>query len=150
MSQDNQISVEIPVQTTDTLLQSLQEAKNALAPFLQALTNEERANMLKMGDKSAPTVQKVKSYLETNPEFAPSYMDKIEFLKDEAVVSQLTPISNILNQLASDVEDTLMLAGSEALKSSLLYYGQVKEANNKGVTSAKPIYEDLKKRFSKR
>ncbi|TPN82803.1 hypothetical protein [Aquimarina algicola] len=150
MSQDNQISVEIPVQTTDTLLQSLQEAKNALAPFLQALTNEERANMLKMGDKSAPTVQKVKSYLETNPEFAPSYMDKVEFLKDEAVVSQLTPISNILNQLASDVEDTLMLAGSEALKSSLLYYGQVKEANNKGVTSAKPIYEDLKKRFSKR
>ncbi len=150
MAQDNQISVEIPTETTDTILQNLQEAKSALAPFLQALTKSERSNLFKMGDKSVPTVQKVETYLETNSEFAPSYMDKAEFLKDVAVVTQLTPIVNILNQLASDVEDTLMLAGSEALKSSLLYYGQVKEANDKGVASAKPIYEDLRKRFSKR
>jgi hypothetical protein len=32
----------------------------------------------------------------------------------------------------------------------MLYYGQVKEATSKGVPTAKPIYEDLKQRFSKK
>lgn len=39
-----------------------------------------------MGDKTVATVQKVKSYLE----FTPAYMDKGEFLKDEALVTGLT------------------------------------------------------------
>ncbi|WP_378177371.1 hypothetical protein [Aquimarina sp. SS2-1] len=103
-----------------------------------------------MGNKSLSTVQKVKEYKEINPEFMPGYMDKDEFLKDETVVYQLTPIANVLEQLFSDVDDTRLLAGSEALQAALLYYGQVNEANKKGVPSAKPIYEDLKKRFSKK
>lgn len=40
-----------------------------------------------------------------------------------------------------------MLAGSEALTSEMLYYGSVKKAANKGVATAKPIYEDLSQRF---
>jgi hypothetical protein len=43
-----------------------------------------------------------------------------------------------------------MLAGSEALQASMLYYGQVKEAHSKGIVTAKPIYEDLSQRFVKR
>ncbi|WP_299256389.1 hypothetical protein [uncultured Aquimarina sp.] len=150
MGLENQISVVIPQETIDEVTTKLQECKTILAPFLQALTAAERSGLFKMGNKSLPTVQKVKSYSDTNPEFMPSYMDKDEFLKDETVVSQLTPIANILEQLFSDVDDTRLLAGSEALQAALLYYGQVKEANKKGVTSAKPIYEDLKQRFSKK
>ncbi len=150
MAQENQISIEIPQEIIDTVLARLQECKNDLSPYLQALTSSDASGLLKMGDKSLPTVQKIKSYLETNPEFIPSYLDTKEFLKDEAVVSQLTPIANITEQLFSDVSDTLTLAGSEALKASLLYYGLVREADNKGVISAKPIYEDLKQRFAKK
>ncbi len=150
MAQENQISVEIPKEVIKKVTSKLQECKDELSPYLQALTKDERVGILKMGDKSLPTVQKVKSYMETNPEFIPGYLDKKEFLKDQIVVSQLTPIVNIAEQLYSDVDDTLMLAGSEALKGALLYYGQVREADGKGVKSAKPIYDDLKKRFSKR
>jgi hypothetical protein len=32
----------------------------------------------------------------------------------------------------------------------MLYYGTTKEAANKGVTTAKPIYDDLSQRFSKK
>jgi hypothetical protein len=77
-------------------------------------------------------------------------MNKIEFLTDETVVTLLNPIANLAKQLASDVEDTVMLSGSEALQEAMLYYGQVKEASAKGIPTAKPIYEDLKERFSKR
>jgi len=103
-----------------------------------------------MGDKTVATVQKTKLYIDTNPEFVPAYRNKAEFLKDEAVVTKLSPIANLANQLSADIDDTLTLAGSEALQSALLYYGQVKEANSKGIPTAKSIYEDLSQRFSKR
>lgn len=150
MSTNNQMSVEIPQAVLDEVNQKLQECKTLLAPYLQALTAEERKSLFKMGDKTVATVQKVKSYLGTNPEFAPSYMETEEFLKDEAVVTGLSPISNLVDQLASDLNDTITLAGSEALNASMLYYGTAKEAASKGVTTAKPIYEDLSQRFSKR
>ncbi|MDR2205680.1 MAG: hypothetical protein LBE36_05940 [Flavobacteriaceae bacterium] len=147
---NNQISIEIPQSVIDEVSQKLQECKTVLAPYLQALTAEQRMEIFKMGDKTVATVQKVKSYLDTNPEFAPAYMDTAEFAKDEAVVTALNPLENLARQLASDLSDTMMLAGSEAILSALLYYGSVKEAAAKGIPTATPVYEDLKARFTKR
>ncbi len=150
MSTKNQISIEIPQAVIDTVTQKLQECKTILAPFLQGLTAEERVSLFKMGDKTVATVQKTKSYVDTNPEFVPAYMDKTEFLKDEAVVTTLSPLNNLAAQLSSDLNDTIMLAGSEALQSAMLYYGQVKEAQSKGIVTAKPIYDDLSQRFTRK
>ena len=149
MSTQNQISIEIPETVIIDVTKKLQECKAALAPYLQGLTAEERQSLFKMGDKTVATVQKTKSYVVTNPEFVPAYMNKDEFLKDEAVVSQLSPIANLALQLVTDVEDTVMLSGSEALQMAMLYYGQVKEAQSRGIPTAKPIYEDLKERFTR-
>lgn len=149
MGTKNQISTEIPQEVIDTVKEKLQECKTALAPYLQGLTADERSTLFKMGNKTVATVQKTKSYVDTNPEFVPAYMDKTEFLKDEALVSVLSPIANLTSQLSADVNDTIMLAGSEALQASLLYYGQVKEAQTKGIVTAKPIYDDLSQRFAR-
>jgi hypothetical protein len=150
MSVQNQISIDIPQDIIDQVTQKMQECKTQLAPYLQALTVVQRSSLFKMGDKTVATVQKTKSYIQTNPEFVPSYMDKAEFLRDEAVVSKLNPLANLANQLTDDINDTITLAGSEALQAAMLYYGQIKEAQSKGIVTAKPIYEDLSKRFSKR
>jgi hypothetical protein len=149
MSTQNQISIEIPQDIIDKVVENLKKSKELLAPYLQGLTADEREKLFKMGDKSVATVQKVKSYVDSNPEFVPSYMDKVEFFKDEKVVTQLKPIVNLATQLATDSDDTVMLAGSEAMQSALLYYGQVNEAHKKGVPTAKPIYEDLSERFKR-
>ena len=58
-------------------------------------------------------------------------------------------VVNLSTQLATDADDTMMLAGSEALQNALLYYGQIKEAHLKGIPTAKPIYEDLNERFKR-
>ena len=121
-----------------------------LAPYLQALTLDEKQSIFKMGDKTVATVQKVKTYMDTNPEFIPAYMDTAEFLKDEAVVSALDPLGNLATQLASDIKDTMILAGSEAIVGALLYYGTTKEAAAKGIVTAQPIYDDLSQRFSRK
>jgi len=149
MSTQNQISIVIPQAVIDTVTTKLKECKIALAPYLQGLTMQEREDLFKMGDKTVATVQKTKAYVVSNPEFVPNYMDKVEFLKDEAVVSQLNPIVNLSKQLFTDADDTVMLAGSEALQNAMLYYGQVREAHSKGVPTAKPIYEDLSERFKR-
>lgn len=150
MSTKNQISIDIPQSVIDKVTGNLQESRTLLAPYLQALTSGERETIFKMGDKTVATVQKVEDYTETNPEFAPSYMDQPEFVKDVSVVTDLSPLRNLATQLASDLSDTIMLAGNEALLAALLYYGAVKEAADKGVATAKPIYEDLSKRFTRK
>lgn len=150
MSTNNQISIEIPQAILDEVYADLQSCKTKLAPYLQGLSLDQKQSLFKMGDKTVATVQKVKSYTDTNPEFVPAYMDTAEFAKDETVVTQLDPLVNLANQLASDITDTMMLAGSEALVAALLYYGTVKEAAGKGVPTAQPIYEDLSKRFARK
>ena len=150
MGTKNQISIEIPQNVLSEVNQKLQECKTLLAPYLQALTLDEKQSIFKMGDKTVATVQKVKTYMDTNPEFIPAYMDTAEFLKDEAVVSALDPLGNLATQLASDIKDTMILAGSEAIVGALLYYGTTKEAAAKGIVTAQPIYEDLSQRFSRK
>ncbi|KQR94981.1 hypothetical protein ASG01_03740 [Chryseobacterium sp. Leaf180] len=150
MSSNNQFSAEIPQSVILEVTQKLQEIRTLLAPYLQGLTAEERETLFKMGDKTVATVQKVKSYIDTNSEFVPNYMDEPEFLKDEAVVSGLSPVYNLTTQLSSDINDTMTLAGSEAITAALLYYGSVKEAASKGIATAKPIYEDLSERFTRK
>ena len=116
MSVSNQISVEIPEAVITSVLAKLNQCKAELAPFMQGLTADERRDLFKMGDKTVATVQKTKSYTETNPEFIPAYMDVNEFNRDVTVVNQLKPIEELARQLVADVSDTSMLAGSEALQ----------------------------------
>jgi hypothetical protein len=67
----NQIHVEIPATVINEVSQKLHDIKTALAPYLQALTAAQKQNLFKMGDKTLATVQKIKSYIDTNPEFVP-------------------------------------------------------------------------------
>jgi hypothetical protein len=150
MSAPNQLNVEIPQTVIDSVLAKLGDCKAELAPYMQGLTAQERQDLFKMGDKTVSTVQKTQSYTVTNPEFAPAYMDIREFNRDIAVVNQLKPLEDLAKQIVVDISDTSMLAGSEALQQALFYYGQVREANSKGVATSRAIYDDLQPRFSRK
>jgi hypothetical protein len=149
MDSSNRVSEEIPQAIIDDVTRKLNECRDALKPYMFGLTGEERQDLLKMGNKTVATVQKVQSYVVTNPEFIPSYMQPGEFTKDVVVVTQLTPLQNVAFQLASDLDDTRMLAGHEAISEALIYYGSVREAARRGIPQAKPIYAELKERFVK-
>ena len=148
MSVSNRVNEEIPQTIIDEVNQKLIECRDALAPYMIGLTEKERKNLFKQGDKTVATVQKVKMYLNTNPELAPNYMNQDAFISDEKVVTALIPLHNIALQLATDIDDTRLLAGSEALAEAMFYYGSSREAANRGVVQAKPIYDDLKARFT--
>lgn len=149
MSTKNAISIAIPEAEQQTIKDAAGTLKKTLNPYLVALSNEQRQTIPKMGDGTQPFVRKTLAYAESNPEFAPPYMDLPELKKDMDVVRQLTPVLRTLEQLVSNLNDTLMLAGSESFVTSLSYYHTVKIAAKMNIPGAKSIYEDLRERFEK-
>lgn len=147
MSAPNRVSTDIPTAVLTDVTTKLNEVRTLLQPYLQALTPEERRTLPKMSDKSIAFVNKVETYTNSNPEFAPAFMQVAEFEKDFLLVEELKPLLDICEQLCSNIDDTSMLGGSEAYVAALMYYNSVKMAAKTGQASARPIYDDLSMRF---
>lgn len=146
-SNENLVSIVIPQPELQAVLNHLQQVSTILKPYLIALTQEERQTIPKMKDKTISFVEKALDYAVSNPEFTPPYMNVPELQIDLNAVKDLTAIMQQIQPLASNINDTEMLSGSEAYVAALTYYNSVKHAAKINVPSAKPIYDDLKKRF---
>lgn len=147
MANDNKSIVAIPAAVITQITDLLNQASAALQPYVTALTLEERKTIAKMSDKTQAFVQKVVGYTVSNPEFIPAFMDAKDLGIDWGNVSALDPVLKIAEQLADNLNDTEMVAGSEAFLSALMYYNGVKQGDKGGIASARSIYEDLQKRF---
>lgn len=144
---DNSISITIPPADLQAVKDMLATINGLLAPYLIALTPEDRRKLLKMGDGSEPLVSKVMDYAVSDPQFLPPFFQIAELKKDWEAVTALLPIFRTVQQLENNLSDTVMLTGSEAFEGSLSYYNSVKLGAKMNVPNAKTIYEDLSKRF---
>lgn len=149
MSTENVISIVIPPADIQIVKDALATINTTLAPYMLALTPEQRKTIPKMSDGTEPFVAKVMDYATSDPQFAPPYMDVPEMKKDFDAVTQLLPLLRTVDQLEDNLSDTTMMAGSEAYVAALSYYNSVKMAAKMNVPGAKAIYEDLRKRFEK-
>ena len=147
MSKENSISIEIPDGDIQIVKDALKLIETTLAPYLIALTPEERRAIPKMADGTEPFVSKVLEYSKEEPQFNPSYLNVAEMEKDYKATFQLLPILKDLLMLVDNVRDTSTLTGSECYKSSLTFYNSIKQAAKTNVPNAKAIYDDLKQRF---
>ncbi|MEB2784470.1 hypothetical protein [Algoriphagus persicinus] len=144
---ENRISIEIPAADLAAAKAALEQVQTILAPYVIALTPDQRRTLPKMSDGTEPFVAKVVEYANDDPQFLPPFVDKGEFDKDWQAISGLLPLLRLGNQICDNLSDTTMLAGSEAYISALSYYNSVKQAAKVNVPDAKAIYEDLRKRF---
>lgn len=149
MSTENAISIEIPEGDIKKAKDALKTLTDVLNPYLVALSAEERKTLPKMGDGTEPFVAKVMDYTESSPQFTPPYVDQNEMKKDWVAVNNLLPLLRGISQLDSNLNDSVMLAGSEAYVAALSYYNSVKQAARVNVPDAKVIYDDLRKRFER-
>jgi hypothetical protein len=143
----NRISESIPAEVLNQAAQKLQEVQTLLAPYLKGLTMAERRDLPKMSNKTFTFVSKSAEYCHSYPQFVPGYLNVAELNRDLSTAAALRPVLDACTALQSDVDDTVMLAGSEALMQSLVFYSTVRTAAKGGENSAKPIYEDLSARF---
>ncbi|MDR2823592.1 MAG: hypothetical protein LBB41_00160 [Prevotellaceae bacterium] len=100
-----------------------------------------------MGDKTLAFVEKAYELALSNSEFIPPYLNMSEFMVDLSDATNLEPLFVAVEQVHSCVDDTQMLAGSEAYHAALVYYNSVKEAATQNVAGAKAIYDALRVRF---
>ena len=144
---NNLVSVKIPQKDQAAIIEKLNELEVLLKPYLVALTAEERKVMPKMSDGNAPFVDKALQHAQANPSLAPAFLNVGELEVDVKAVNDLSQIFRKADKLCSGLSDTIMLSGSEAYVAALAFYNSVKVASQMNIQGAKPVYDDLKKRF---
>ncbi len=146
---ENQISIQIPAEVLAEAAQKLDEVNALLNPFLVALTPEERKRLPKMGEDNLMFVEKSTEYIKSHPALVPAFVDTAELDIDLKAVYDITTLARIAERLCMSLNDTMMLAGSEAYTAALSFYNSVKVAAKRNVKGAEPVHNDLKKRFVK-
>jgi hypothetical protein len=116
-------------------------------PKLVSLTPEQRQTLPKMGDKTIAFVNKALGYARQNPKIVPAYLNMDEFAKDVDAVNKLFQVTTPIQKLSEEIDDTMMLAGSEAYAAALAFYTALKAAIAAGETGLKNVYDDMSARF---
>jgi hypothetical protein len=148
MAQENRISAAISASDKEAILQHLSGIRQLLAPVLLFnLEAEEKQGLAKMGDKSLAFVEKALDYATKNSQLVPPYLNLPEALKDFGLTSNLKEFAHELGTLSQAVDDTLMVAGSEAYDAALVFHASVKSASRTDAAGSLAIYEDLVQRF---
>jgi hypothetical protein len=146
MPTDNRISAVIAPADKAAVLAAIQTIRTKL-PFLVNLSVDERSHLPKMSDKTVAFDAKCASYMTNHPELVPSFVNTTELAKDRALRNDLLDIQHELAQAAEGVDDTIMLASSEAYMADLSFYQNVRQAAQRGVVGSDTIYNDLQARF---
>lgn len=135
-------------ETLTSLLERTAQLQEDLKPFLKALSTKERRKLPKMGDGSVAFVEQAHQYGEVYTELVPAYLDFDGMTEDLALFKQLSSLAQLLNPLASNLNDTMLAAGSNAYTSALAIYRNAKNAKRLNVQSAKVIHDKLAQRFA--
>ena len=147
MAQENLFDLNIPADDLQAVQEATQTLATKLAPHLTGISTEDRRALLKMGDKSLAFVRKAREYAHNHPDLVPGFLSLDLFESDLRAVDTLRNLQRVLQPVVDNLEDSLMLGGSEAYQAALVFYRSVRAAAQSGQPNAKTIYEDLSARF---
>jgi hypothetical protein len=141
---ENRVSISLSPEQITRIEDALNTVLAELQPICITLTPGQRQQILKMGPATIPFVNSVNAHSQQSPQFVPSFIDVTELNKDVVAVNVLSKISILTAKIIQLLEDTVMLAGSEAMVASLPIYHSVKIAAKSNVPGAEVIYNILK------
>ena len=144
---DDKHSIFIPADILAQVQNLIKQANTLLLPYVTSLTPAERHAILKMGEKTLSFVEKAHEFALQNPNLVPPFLDMTAFDTDFADAHNLWTVLLSSQQLHENLDDTTMVAGSEAYQAALVFYNSVKMAASQDIPGAKAVYEELKKRF---
>jgi hypothetical protein len=150
IAQSNRISLDIPADDLQAIVAAMGVLQEKLLPHLVDLGPEDRRALPKMGSRTVDFVAKALKYARENPEFRPGFVDLDEFQRDYAAVDLLRGLQRPMSQLADMMEDSMLLAGSEAFGAALSYYQATQAAARRGHPGAAVIAKDLGLQFASR
>lgn len=146
ITEDNRISATMTAQDITDINAALNTIRTKL-PFLMSISNQERQEMAKMGDKSLGFDEKCAAFMASNPEYLPGFIQIAEVNKDRTLRDQWLQFFPNLKTLAEAASDTFMILGSEIWMADLAYYQNVRQGAKRGRAGADTIYNELRPRF---
>ena len=144
---ENRISLQIAEADMAEIEAAISTLNTKLKPLLVNLDDEERQQLPKMGNKTVSFVTKGISHIEANPSLVPPYLEVDDIKTDFEATTTMKPIHTSLKQLVELLDDSMMLAGSEAYTGILAFYNYIKGAAKAGIPGADVLYDDMKARF---
>ena len=147
MSQ-NIVSIVITDEQRAALLATVQQLEHQLTGLTVALGPDKRRELLKMGVKSETFCRQALSALDKNRQVVPPSLGLDEALLDLRALDILRPLSQRLQQLTEQLQDTEMALGSDLMHTAVEGYGLLKlTGKNQGLDG---LLKDLGGRFSRR
>jgi hypothetical protein len=143
---NNRVSASIDGGTIQSVKDALVTIHAAL-PFLIGLKPEERQAIPKISEANKNFTQDAIVAIKNNGNLLPAYLTAVEISKDYNLYLQLDELVSLSQQLTEKLNDTQMLAGSEAYVSALTAYRLFEAASNAGLPGTDTVYDQLKQRF---
>lgn len=116
--------------------------------FLVNLTLAERKATFKTGPDSLSFVQNALNAAQTNPTILPASFSTTEFNNDVELYTLLTELGTLAASVASQIDDTRVAVGGEAMQQAKLVYSYVK-TGAKVTPGLRPVAEQLAERFKR-
>jgi hypothetical protein len=146
----------MPYQNIDASVSpaDLQAIKDAFAtiqaklPFLITLTTDERKSTFKAGPNSLSFVQNALSAAEGYSQIIPPSFSTTAFRRDVDLFMVLTEVTTLAESLFSQIDDTRLAVGGEAMRQGSQVYKLAQAAENT-VPGLKPVVDQLSERFQK-
>src|SRR6266576_2258034 len=146
----------MPYQNVDasiavTELQAIKDAFAAVLtklPFLVNLTVDERKAIFKTGPDRLSFVKNAYTAAQSNPGIFPASFGVAAFQKDVDLFDALTELGTLADSVASQIDDTRLAVGGEAMQAAIQVYNYVKEAA-KTTPGLKPLADQLGEQFQR-
>lgn len=144
----NKISAELTQEQEAQIMKLIKEVKEAL-PFLVNLSSDERKRLAKLSRSRVDFVDTALVHIQAKPEYLPPYVSAEEFAKDVNLKNSMQRIQAEMDSLGERINDTIMLADSEAYRASRLFYKSIKAAAREGAEDAERIARELAYHYRK-
>jgi hypothetical protein len=115
-------------------------------PFLVTITTLASRRTFKAGPNSLAFVENALQVAENNPAILPASFNALAFANSVALFSTLTDIDTVVGQLKSELADTRLVVGGQAMEGGTDVYNYVKAAVKK-TPGLKPLADQLGTRF---
>jgi hypothetical protein len=139
MEFSNLISTSISEKVVDEIIQSIDNIDKKL-PGLLTLSSEQKDALPHMGEDMEPFLFMVLQKAKKNPDMIPPGIDLEEIQKDVDLIQATNRILEPLRKLVQKLEDSALLAGSEAYVPSLFLYNVMKNASRFPKKNTKAVF----------
>jgi DNA-binding ferritin-like protein len=146
MAKTNQIHATLTAEQMTTIHSAIETLREQL-PFLVDLSSEEIRRLAKAGDFSKGFLQKALLIAEQTPEILPRNFAIEEFRADMALAENLEEIALALKPLLERINNTVIVARSDAYGHALITYDRSKKSVDQGLTG---VTRDLGQRFARK